>query len=270
VRVSARRRLPASGIIWSSDGSSSIIVTANHVVERDDDITITTADDRELPATLIGRDPRTDLVALRVDEGLSVASRVDADAIRAGALVFAVGRAGTLSATSGVVSAVAGRRGGRRRRLGRLISTDAPMFPGFSGGPLADASGRVLGVLSSHLGRGQTLAIPCDDVDRIINSLGQHGRVRRGYLGVGAQPVRLPGGETEGLLIVGIEEDGPAHAAGLIVGDIVLSVSDTPVSDLDGLRAVLDDDASDDRLPVSLLRGGQRHELTIAIGEHPA
>lgn len=272
VRVNARRRLPGTGVVWSADTSGSVIVTASHIVERDEDITITTGDGREIPATLIGRDRRSDLAALRVAESLPVATHVTAEETRVGALALAVGRADELSATAGVVSAFGGPRRsgqGRRRRSNILISTDAPMFPGFSGGPLVDASGRVFGILSSHLGRGQTLAIPSDDVDRIAGSIGQHGHVRRGFLGIGAQPVTLPHGGERGLLLVGIEENGPAHGAGLMIGDILLSVDGQPVTELEDLRSALDGDAVGAATNVALLRGGQRQEIRVTIGEQP-
>jgi len=270
VRVNGRRRLPATGVVWSSDASGSVIVTASHVVERDEDITITTGDGREIVATLVGRDSGSDLAALRIDEALQAVHRVSADETRVGALALALGRAGELSATTGVVSAYGGPwRTGRRRQVERLISTDAPMFPGFSGGPLVDASGRVLGILSSHLGRGQALAVPADEVERIIGSIGQHGRVRRGFLGIGAQPVTLPNGGERGLLLIGIEESGPADSAGLMIGDILLEIDGRPVSELDDLRATLDGDAVGSTRNVALLRGGQRTEISVTIGEQP-
>lgn len=269
VRVNARRRLPATGIVWSADGAGSTVVTASHVVERDEDITITTADGRELAATLAGRDPGADVAVLTVGEPLPAAPRAGDDETRVGALALAIGRAGELTATTGVVSAIAGPwQAGRGRRFRSLIATDAPMFPGFSGGPLVDAGGRVLGLLSSHLGRGQTLAIPASEVDRITAGIGKHGTVRRGYLGVAAQPVALPGDE-RGLLLVGIEEGGPAHAAGLIVGDILRAIGGQPVSGLDELRDTLDGDAVGQPATIAILRGGQPLDVTVTIGEQP-
>ena len=277
VRVNARRRLPATGVVWSGDG---LILTANHVVERDEEITVTTHDGRDLAAKLVGRDPGSDLAALKVEEsGLTPAQRVPGEEVRVGGLVLALGRAGTLSATVGIVSAIDGPwEGGRGRRFARLIGADAPMLPGFSGGPLVDARGRVVGVLSSHLGRGQTIAVPADDVDRIAGSLQSHGRVRRGYLGVGAQPVALSGALKEaqglsqesGLLLVTVEDDGPAAKSGLILGDILVSVGGQPVQSLDDLRQNLGPDRVGQATPARILRGGQAQDVTITIGEQPA
>lgn len=276
VRVSARRRLPATGIVWSSDADGSTIVTASHVVERDEDITITSADGQTHPATLAGRDESSDIAVLLVaGVQLPAASHNGAD-VKVGQLVLALGRAVDLAATIGVVSAAGGPwHRGRGRRHAKLISSDAPMFPGFSGGPLLDAGGTVLGMLSSHLGRGQTLAVPVDVAARIVDSLKEHGKVRRGYLGVGTQPVDLPNSlrsahnvtQERGLLLVTVEEDGPAGKAGLALGDIVLSIGGEPVDGLESLRGHLSSDNVGKPASVRLLRGGVPQELTVIIGE---
>lgn len=277
VRVNARRRLPATGIVWTADGAGSTIVSANHVVERDDDITVTTHDGRELAAKLVGRDPGSDLAILRVEgTTLTPAMRATEAEAKVGTLVLALGRAGALSATIGIVSAVGGPwEGGRGQRFARFLSSDAPMFPGFSGGPLVDAAGRVLGLLSSHLGRGQTLAIPAAEVDNLAGSIQSHGRVRRGYLGIGAQPVALPAtlkgatGLTQdhGLLLVTVEDDGPAAKAGLTIGDIVVQLDGAAVEGLDDLRGALGPAEVGQPLAVRILRGGQAQDVSITVGE---
>ena len=275
VRVNARRRLPATGIVWSAN----LVVTANHVVERDEEITITAPDGTEYPAKLVGRDPGSDLAALQVDGGsLTAATRAPVEEVRVGGLVLALGRAGALSATIGVVSAIEGPwESGRGRRFNRLVASDAPMFPGFSGGPLVDASGRVVGLLSSHLGRGQTLAIPTGDVEKIVGSLQTHGRVKRGYLGIGAQPVALPAALREaqgleqehGLLLVTVEDGGPAAQGGLMIGDIIVTIAGQPVQSLDSLRQSLGPDSVGSGIPLRVLRGGQTQDVTITVGEQP-
>jgi S1-C subfamily serine protease len=277
VRVSARRRLPATGVVWTTGNGGSVVVTANHVVERDEDITVTTADGVEHPAKLIGRDPGSDLAALKVvDAHLPAATRVAEADVRVGSLVLALGRAGDLAATSGVVSAVGGPwQRGRGRRAERRVATDAPMFPGFSGGPLVDAAGSVIGVLSSHLGRGQTMAILAGDVERIVTSLGQHGRVRRGFIGVAAQPVTLPAAlradqnlaQEHGLLLVGVEPDGPAAQAGLMIGDILVGIDGRQVGGLDELREALGIESAGRSVSASILRGGQAQEVGVTVGE---
>jgi S1-C subfamily serine protease len=275
VRINARRRLPATGIVWASDGNSATIVSANHVIERDEEITVVAPDGRELPAKLVGRDPSSDLAVLKVEgTALTPAPRAPQDAVKVGALVLALGRAGELAATIGIVSALGGPwEGGRGRRFAKLISSDAPMFPGFSGGPLVDASGRVIGLLSSHLGRGMTLAIPNEEVERIVTNLGTHGKVARGYLGVGAQPVALPSalkasaGQEQGLLLVTVEDDGPAARAGLTVGDIIVALAGSPTQSLDDLRSGLASQQVGQAIPIRILRGGQPADLSVTPGE---
>lgn len=276
VRVNGRRRLPATGIVWAGDAAGTTIVTASHVVERDEDIAITTADGQTLPARLVGRDDGSDIAVLHVDGAqLPPAPRNAADA-RVGQLVLALGRAVDLAATIGVVSAAGGPwHRGRGRRHAKLISSDAPMFPGFSGGPLLDASGAVIGVLSSHLGRGQTLAIPVDTATRIVDALTTHGRVRRGFLGVGTQPVDLPAGlraaqnigQERGLLLITVDEDGPAGKAGLSLGDIILALDGEPVEGLESLRGHLSGERIGSAAVVRLLRGGVPQEITVVIEE---
>lgn len=276
VRVNARRRLPATGIVWASDAQGATIVSANHVVERDDDITVVTHDGQELTATLAGRDPGSDLAVLKVaGTPLAPAGRAAAGEAKVGALVLALGRAGELAATIGIVSAIGGpwEGGGRGRRFNTLLSSDAPMFPGFSGGPLVDASGKVLGLLSSHLGRGQTLAIPNDEVDRIVTALATHGRVSRGYLGIGAQTVALPGalrssvGQEHGLLLVTVEDDGPAAKAGLTIGDIIVQIAGQGVQGLDDLRASLTPERVGQSVTIRILRGGAPQDVAVTPGE---
>ena len=275
VRVNARRRLPATGIVWASDGHGATIVSANHVVERDDEITVVGHDGKEFAAKLVGRDPGSDLAVLKVEgAGLAPATRAAAGDAKVGALVLALGRAGELAATIGIISATGGPwEGGRNRRFASLLSSDAPMFPGFSGGPLVDASGRVLGLLSSHLGRGQTLAIPNEEVDRIVTALSTHGRVSRGYLGIGAQTVALPAalkasvGQEHGLLLVTVEDDGPAAQAGLTIGDIVVKIAGQSVQGLDDLRASLTPDRVGQPTTIGILRGGTPQDVVVTPGE---
>jgi S1-C subfamily serine protease len=275
VRVDARRRLPATGIVWSADGTSSTIATASHVVERDEDISVRTHDGQERPATLLGRSAEHDLAVLRVDMALPAAPR--AEDVAVGGFAFAIGRATGLSATSGVISAISRSRGRRRRSLS-VISSDAAMFPGFSGGPLVDANGQLVGILSSHLGRGQTLALPVSEIEDVISALVAHGRVRHGYIGIAVQPVTLPQGlattagasQQAGLLVVGVDEDGPAARAGLMLGDIVLSIGGQALQHLDDVRLHVGSDAIGQEREVGLLRAGQPLVLRITAAEQAA
>ncbi len=273
VRVEARRRLPASGIVWSSDG---VIVTAHHVVERDDNIRIGFSDGRTTPATLIGRDPTTDLAALRADASdLEAPTWAGPDSVRVGHLVLALGRPGaTTMATLGIVSAHDnGWRTPAGGRMDRYLQTDVVMYPGLSGGPLVDADGQALGLNTSAMLRGISLTVPTTTLERVVEELLAHGRVRRGYLGVGAQPVRLPAGPAKeigqktGLILVSVEPDSPAEKSGLLLGDIIVAVGGRPTRQLDDLLTMLSGDTVGEALPVRMIRGGQTSEVSVTVGE---
>jgi S1-C subfamily serine protease len=274
VLVDARRRLPASGIIYSSN----FVLTAEHVVERDDDLRIVTPDGSELTASVAGRDPGNDLALLKVEgANLLPAGPAPQDA-RIGQLVLALGRPTRdgIEASLGVVSAVNGPvRTWRGGLLERSLRTDTIPYPGFSGGPLVDAAGRVLGLNTSGLARGVSLSIPVSLAWQVADTLEKHGHVRRGYLGIRSQPVNLPvaqqqalGREQEsGLLLVGIEDGSPAEQAGLLVGDILVGISGTPLADPDELLARLTGAIVGQPTPVQVLRGGQPATITVTIGE---
>jgi S1-C subfamily serine protease len=274
VLVDGRRRFPASGVVYGED----LVLTASHVVERDDDISVLAADERELSARLAGRDPGSDLAVLRLEGSLSARAEPADQTARIGQLVLALGRptpAG-IQASLGVVSAIAGPlytwHGGM---LERHIRTDAIPYPGFSGGPLIDTSGRLVGLNTSGLSRGASLAIPVDLAWKIAAALAEGGSVRRGYLGIRSQPVAIPenrqaalGRKQEaGLLLVGVEKDSPAESGGLLVGDILTGFAGMPVSEPDQLIALLTGDVVDQPTQVEVLRGNELLQITITIGE---
>jgi len=275
VRVEARRRLPASGILWSADG---LIVTAHHVVEHDENIGIGLAGGETVPATLVGRDPTTDLVLLRAGAGdLKPANWAEPASLRVGHLVLGLGRPGrSVQATLGIVSALGESwRTPAGGQVDPYLQTDLVMYPGFSGGPLVDVAGHVLGLNTSALLRGISLTVPTPTVRHVVEALLVHGRVRRGYLGVGAQPVRLPEalagqlGQETGLLLVSVEPGGPADGAGLLLGDTIVALDGQPVRHMDELLALLGGDRVAASLPIRIVRGGQVQELSVTIGERP-
>lgn len=275
VRVEARRRLSASGIVWSSDG---VIVTAHHVVERDDNIGVGLPNAETVSAILVGRDPTTDLAVLRAQAtDLTPPTWAEPEDVRVGHLVLGLGRPGrTVQATLGIVSALGESwRTPAGGRIEPYLQTDLVMYPGFSGGPLVDVAGRVLGLNTSALLRGISLSVPTPTLRQVVETLLTHGRVRRGYLGVGAQPVRLPGGLAEehgqetGLLLVSVEPEGPAGSAGLTLGDTIVALDGQPVRHMDELLALLGGDRVGVSVPVRIVRGGQVQEATVTIGERP-
>ena len=212
-RVEARDRIPASGIVWSADG---VIVTADHVVERDDRITVGVGGD-SVPATLVGRDRATDIAVLRAElSGLKPMAWADPEALRVGHVTLALGRPGrSVRATMGIASAIGPSwqsPGGRR--FERYLQADVAMPPGFSGGPLVDVNGRGIGMNTSALRRFASPTVPAGDVRRVTETLLEHGTVRRGYLGVTPQPARLSAalaeelGQETGLLVTFVEVGG--------------------------------------------------------------
>ncbi|MBL8056762.1 MAG: serine protease [Anaerolineales bacterium] len=271
-RVEGRDRLPATGLVWSADG---VIVAAQHTLERPE-VRVGLPDGRAVPARVVGRDPGVDLAVLKAEASdLRPALWAEPEALRVGALVLALGRPGArVLATLGVLSALDdGWRTPQGGFVDRFLQTDAVMFPGFSGGPLVDADGRVTGLTSSGLVSGQNLALPLATVRATVEALLAHGRVRRGYLGVGAQPVRLPeslraaAGQDTGLLLMNVEPDGPAGRSGLLLGDTLVTLNGQPVRSLESLLAALGGDLVGRRVPARLVRGGQVRELAVLVGE---
>jgi len=277
VRVEARRRLPASGIIWSADG---VIVTAQHVIEQDEAIRVGLQSGQTVPATLIGRDATTDLAVLRVsivDLAPPAWAEPDLASVRVGHLVLAVGRPGQRAqATLGIVSALGERwRTPTGGLLDHYVQTDVVMFPGFSGGPLVNAAGQVLGLNTSALLQGLSLTVPVATLRRVVDLLLTHGKIRRGYLGVSTQPVRLPAmlqgrvGQDTGLLVLTVEPHSPAEQGQLLLGDTLLALDETPVRHPDDLLACLSPDYIGASVRVRLVRGGQVQEHTVIVGERP-
>ncbi len=274
VRVEARPRLPASGIVWSGDG---VIVTAHHIVEEEDNIGIGLPDGRTATAKLVGRDPTTDLAVLRSDAtGLTPRGWADVNALKVGHIVLALGRPGQkVMATLGIISALGDSwRTPAGGRLERYLQTDVVMYPGFSGGPLVDANGQFIGLNTSSLLRGVSLTVPAVTMQQVVQALLTKGKVSRGYLGIGAQPVRLPTNiaqqlnQETGLLLVSVEPGGPGDKAGLFQGDVVTAIAGQPVRHLDDLLGALTSDRVGTSVPVRVVRGGAVRDVNVTVGEH--
>lgn len=284
VSVDARPRVRTSGVNWRE----GVVVSTNHTVRRDEDITVTLYDGREVQATLAGRDPGTDLAVLRLEGGEQSGAGVvydtgDVAALKAGHLVLAAGRAHPahgVTASLGILSAVGGEwRTWRGGEMGRLLRPDVSIFVGFSGGALLDTEGRIIGINTTGLARGAGLTIPATTVTRVVDSLLQHGRVARPYLGVGmAQRVPLPERlreqfnlpQASGLMLFAVEADGPADKAGLVIGDVVLSLDGVAVADSDDVQAVLAGRDVGATVRAGILRGGEVKELEVTLGERRA
>ena len=275
VRVNGRRRQAASGILWSQDG---VVVTADHVLETDEGITVGLPDGKTVPAQLAGRDPGTDLAILRIQvSGMAAAELADPAGVKVGNLVLAVGRPGEGDpmASIGIISAITGPwRTWRGGMLEKLIQTDVTLYPGFSGGALVDANGRVAGLNTSLLARGISAALPVDTLRRVAQAILTQGRVKRGYLGVSTQAVAIPASlqglgltQKSGLLVVSVEPGGPAENGGVMLGDLLVGLAGQQVEDTDELQALLGGDRVGQTTPVRVIRGGQVTDLSVTIGE---
>ncbi len=273
VRVNGRRRRPASGVVYAP----GMVLTASHALEREEDLSVGTNDRQTHPARFVGRDPSTDLAVLRVEDlDIEPAAAAEGEP-RVGQISLAVGsssRSEGARASLGIVSAVGGPvRTRRGPRLERFVQTDASPYPGFAGGPLVDASGGVLGIMVSGWGRGALFAVPAADAWRVARSIEEKGSVKRGYLGILSQPVRMPDGrrtgltQGHGLLVVGVEDGSPAGNGGVIVGDILATLDGQPVEDTEDLLVLLGGERVGQAVPVKVVRGGELAELEITVGE---
>lgn len=274
VLVDGRRRYPASGIAFAPD----LVLTADHVLTREDNLSVAGADGKVIAATLAGRDPGSDLAVLRLAEKPFAAAKT-ADALpKIGALVLALGRPSKsgMQASWGIVTAIGGpTRTGRGGLLDEYIQTETVSYPGFSGGPLINTEGEVLGLNTSGLAHGSAVTIPVKAAWRIADELAKHGSVKRGYLGVRTQTVSLPEAsqkslqrdQAQGLLVLWLEENGPAAKAGLLVGDILVGVAGQPVGDPDDLFAALNSETVGKNVSVDVLRGGKPDSINVMVAE---
>jgi S1-C subfamily serine protease len=271
VLVNGRQRQPASGVVYGPN----LVLTADHVLEREEDLTIQTSDKRTLPAQFVGRDLATDLALLRVADLALDPATVASEPARVGQLVLAIGRTAYESpmASVGIISTIGGPlRTGRGATVERYIRTDAIPYPGFSGGPLIDAQGAVVGILTTGLVNGVALAIPVDIARNVASILETQGYIKRGYLGISSQLVHVPvaqranQAQEHGLLIVNVDEQSPAQQGGLLVGDILVSLDGHIINDSEDLQVLLTGDRVDKTVPIVVIRGGASQTLQVKIG----
>ncbi len=271
-QVDCGRRTSASGTVFAADG---VIVAASHNVERDEDLIVGLEGGKRLPATLVGRDASTDLAVLRVEaSGLAVPRWSDLAGVAVGQLAVLVGRPGRqVRAVPAMISDVRdGWRTPAGAKLERYVELDAARERGFSGSIVMDAAGQPLGIASSGLLRGRGMLVPGATLQRVVESLLAHGRMRRGFLGIGAYPVRLPSaleerlGQSVGLILVGVQPESPAAAAGLVLGDVLLSFEGQPLSDLTQLHALLGEERIGKPATLRILRGGEPRDVTVTVG----
>jgi S1-C subfamily serine protease len=265
--VHAGSRWGSSGVLWRP----GVLVTAEHSVRREEEITVTLPDGGSVAATLAGSDPGTDLAVLRVEAGGAPPIGRSNELPKAGQLALAIGRSQDSgpNATLGIISAVSGQwRTWRGGRLDAYVRLDLTLYPGSSGGAVVNIDGQAIGVATSALSRIAGLAIPATTVDRVVDEILARGHVARGYLGLGMQPVELSG-DLKGLLVVKVEPEGPAAKGGALVGDIVVTLGGKPVADTDDLQTALEGHGVGKTVEAGVLRGGAPQKLAIVVGERP-
>jgi S1-C subfamily serine protease len=270
-----------SAVVFAEDG---FLLTNAHVVGSAPSGTATFADGSEAVVDVVGADPLCDLAIVRGRSATPPPAVLgDADSLRVGQLVVAVGNPLGLagSVTAGVVSGLGRSLPTRTARAGRVvedvIQTDAALNPGSSGGALADASGRVVGINTAVAGVGLGLAVPVNATTRrIIGTLLRDGRVRRAYLGLVSSPAPLPAklagrtGQRSGLRVMDVVAGGPAQRSGLRPGDLLLSAGRRPVADAQSLQRLLFDDAIGRPLPLTVVRSGAMVDVIAVPEELPA
>jgi S1-C subfamily serine protease len=277
-RRSEEVRGSGSGFIFTPDG---LILTNSHVVRGAGAIEVMLSDSRRHNASLVGDDPSTDLAVIRISaQGLAAAQLGDSAKIRVGQLAIAIGNpyGFQYSVTAGVVSAL-GRslRSESGRLIDNVIQTDAALNPGNSGGPLVDSSGSVIGVNTAVIlpAQGLCFAVAINTAKFVAGQLIRHGRIRRAYLGVGGQSVKIPRlvvrshqlGAATGVLVISVEKQSPAERAGLVEGDVIVALDDLPVRGVDDLHKFLTDERIDAPCRLTLLRQSQKIVVTVAAQE---
>jgi len=275
VAVHTEARGTSSGVVWRS----GVIVTAEHALRRDEDIQVTLPDGRVAAAALVGRDASTDLAVLKCQEATSpVAETGDAASIKPGNLALVVGRtraSGPVAALGVVSLVVPERRAWTGAALAPYIRLDLGLQPTAVGGAVIDAHGRVIGIATPRFARFGAIAVPAPTVNGVVDVLLQKGRIPRGYLGVGLQPVRLPDAlrrtlqrdDKTAAIVLDVEPEGPAHKAGIVIGDIFVALAGHAVNRLEDVHGQLGADSIGKSLPIKFVRGGAPQETNIVVAE---
>lgn len=277
VAVHTETRGSSSGIVWRP----GVIVTSEHALRRDEEIQLTLPIGRVVPATLVGRDPSTDIAVLKCSEAdTAVPLFGDVSALKPGTLTLVVGRtrASGPVAALGVVSLLASdRRTWTGASLTPYIRLDIGLQPTAIGGAVIEASGNLVGLATPRFARFGAIAVPASTINKISDTLLKQGRIPRGYLGVGLQPVRLPNGLREMLqrnektaaIVLEVHPDGPADKAGIVIGDILVSLGGQSITRLEDVQSLLAGDAIGKTLPLKFIRGGAVQDGNIVVAERP-
>jgi S1-C subfamily serine protease len=275
VAVHTEARGSSSGVLWRP----GVIVTAEHALRRDEEVQVTLPDGRVVPAALRGRDSSTDLAVLNcAEDGVALPEYADVALLKPGSITLVVGRTRASGAVAalGVVSLIAPeRRTWTGAALAPYIRLDLGLEPTAVGGVVIDAQGRANGVATTKFSRFGTIVIPQHTVSTVVDTLLEKGRIPRGYLGVGLQPVRLPEALRQSLqrnektaaIVLDVEPGGPAQKAGIVIGDILVSLAGRQVAQLEDIQSQLHGEAIGKPVAVKFIRGGTIQEVSILIGE---
>jgi len=277
VAVHGGRRIAGSGICWRA----GIVVTASHMLRRDE-IEVTFANKSRRKATLAGRDPGTDVAVLRIDSqqpGTFPQFGSTGD-LRVGHVVLAVGRStlGDLSASAGIVARLGdGWQTWRGGTIDALLRPDVTLYAGQSGSALLDSKGRVLGMNTAALARAATITVPTATIERVVGEILQYGSIFRPYLGLAMQAVAVPPQLVNKLKIAGdralmvmqVEPQSPSATARMMLGDIILTINDQPVSGIEQIQGALGSAKRGDSVSLTYARGGELGTLNVKLADRP-
>ncbi|MFZ0637723.1 MAG: trypsin-like peptidase domain-containing protein [Candidatus Acidiferrales bacterium] len=275
--VHTEKRGSSSGVVWRP----GVVVTAEHALRRDEEIHLTLPDGRVVAATLAGRDPSTDIAVLKCTEAATAISEFgDVASLKPGSLALVVGRtraSGPVAGLAVVSLVVAERHTWAGASLAPYVRLDISLQPTAAGGVVIDAHGRAVGMATPRFARFGAIAIPAPTVNRVVDVLLEKGRIPRGYLGVGLQSVRLPDALRQSLqrsekgaaIVLEVEPNGPANKAGIVIGDILVSLAGRSVTRLEDIHSQLQGEAIGKSLALKFIRGGAIQETNIVVGERP-
>jgi len=277
VAVHGGRRLAGSGICWRA----GIVVTASHMLRRDE-IEVTFANKSRQKATLAGRDPGTDVAVLRIDHQQPGAfpQLAGIGDLRVGHIVLAAGRStlGDLSASAGIVARLGvGWQTWRGGKIDALVRPDVTLYPGQSGSALLDSKSRVLGMNTAVLARAATITVPTATIERVVEEILEHGSIFRPYLGLAMQPVAVPPdlgkklkiASDSALMVMQVEPQSPSATAGMMLGDIILTMNDQPVTGIEQIQGALGSAKRGDSVSLTYARGGELGTLTVKLADRP-
>jgi S1-C subfamily serine protease len=272
VTVHGGGRSTSSGVVWRP----GVVVTVRHGLRRSDSLHVAHRGEPS-PATLAGADAGTDLAVLRIDPGATKPA-TSGQSVRVGEFVLAVGRSslGDISASAGIVARLGSAwRTWRGGQVDRLIRPDVQLYVGQSGSALVNEARQVLGINSSALARNAVITVPAATIDRVVDAILERGHVPRPFLGTAMQAVPVPEaqralfgeGVDEALLVLHVEPKAPAASAGILVGDLMLSVDGHPVHHVHDVQHRLSSLKVGDPVAIAVIRGGVRMELTVILAD---